>query len=58
VVSAAWAAVSLSSQPVIATVACVERRKQRQHAVDHRLALRRALAPGARRAIVFHWLEG
>jgi hypothetical protein len=38
-------------------LASVERREQRQRAVDHRLALRRALAPGARRAIVFHWLE-
>ena len=38
-------------------LARVERREQRERAVDHRLALRRALAPGARRAIVFHWLE-
>jgi acetyl esterase/lipase len=39
------------------TLAGVERREQRQRAVDHRLALRRALAPGGRRAVVFHWLE-
>jgi hypothetical protein len=38
-------------------LAGVERRQQRERAVDHRLALRRALAPGTRSAVIFHWLE-
>jgi acetyl esterase/lipase len=37
-------------------LAGVERRQQRERAVDHRLALRRPLAPDAHVTIVFHWL--
>jgi hypothetical protein len=39
------------------TPAGVERRQQGQRAVDHGLALRRALAPDARVVIICHWPE-
>jgi acetyl esterase/lipase len=51
---AATAAELGQAEPALAGV---ERRQQRERAVDHRLTPRRALAPGAHVAIIFHWLE-